>query len=105
VGAALTGLKPIVEFQFSDFILLALDQIVNQAAKIHYMFGGKESVPLVIRTPGGSGTGAAAQHSQSVEALLRHIPGLKGNQTSTSYDAKALHLAAIHDPKSVIFYE
>lgn len=105
VGAALTGLKPIVEFQFSDFILLALDQIVNQAAKIHYMFGRKESVPLVVRAPGGSGKGAAAQHSQSLEALLTHIPGVKIIQPSTPYDAKGLLIAAIDDPNPVIFYE
>ncbi len=105
VGAALTGLRPIVEFQFSDFIVLALDQIVNQAAKIHYMYGGKGSVPLVIRTPGGSGTGAAAQHSQSLEAWLTHIPGIKVIQPSTPYDAKGLLKAAIDDPNPVIFYE
>lgn len=105
VGAALTGLRPIVEFQFSDFIVLALDQIVNQAAKIHYMYGGKGSVPLVIRTPGGSGTGAAAQHSQSLEVWLTHIPGIKVIQPSTPYDAKGLLKAAIDDPNPVIFYE
>src|SRR5699024_10576479 len=97
------GLKPIVEFQFSDFILLALDQIVKQAAKIQYMCGGKESVPLVIRTHGGSGTGAAAQHSQSLEALLTHIPGLKVIQPSTSYDAKVFNMAAIDDEIPDIF--
>lgn len=105
VGAALTGLRPIVDFQFSDFIALALDQIVNQAAKIRYMYGGKGSVPLVIRTPGGSGTGAAAQHSQSLEAWLTHIPGLKVIQPSTAYDAKGLLSAAIEDENPVIFYE
>lgn len=105
VGAALTGLRPIVDFQFSDFIALALDQIVNQAAKIRYMYGGKGHVPLVIRTPGGSGTGAAAQHSQSLEAWLTHIPGLKVIQPSTAYDAKGLLAAAITDPNPVIFYE
>lgn len=105
VGAALTGLRPIVDFQFSDFIALALDQIVNQAAKIRYMYGGKGHVPLVIRTPGGSGTGAAAQHSQSLEAWLTHIPGLKVIQPSTAYDAKGLLAAAIMDPNPVIFYE
>src|SRR5690625_108491 len=105
VGAALTGLRPIVDFQFSDFIALALDQIVNQAAKIRYMYGGKGHVPLVIRTPGGSGTGAAAQHSQSLEAWLTHIPGLKVIQPSTAYDAKGLLAAAIMDPNPLIFYE
>src|SRR5699024_12538268 len=88
-----------------DVILFSFDHIVNQADKIYFMFGRKESVPLVIRTPGGSGTGAAAKHSQSLEALLTHIPGLKVIQPSTSYDAKGLLLAAIDDPNPVIFYE
>lgn len=105
VGAAMTGLKPIVEYQFSDFLVLALDQIVNQAAKIHYMYGGKGNVPLVIRTPGGSGTGAGAQHSQSLEAWLTHIPGLKVIQPATAYDAKGLLISAIDDPNPVIFFE
>lgn len=105
VGAALTGLRPIVEFQFSDFMTLAMDQIVNQAAKIHYMYGGKGNVPLVIRTPGGSGTGAAAQHSQSLEAWLTHVPGLKVIQPATPYDAKGLLIAAIDDPNPVIIFE
>ena len=77
VGAALTGLRPIYEFQFSDFATLAMEQIVNQAAKIRYMLGGAVSVPLVMRFPAGSGTGAAAQHSQSLEAWFGHVPGLK----------------------------
>jgi pyruvate dehydrogenase E1 component beta subunit len=105
VGAALTGKRPVVDIQFSDFIALALDQIVNQAAKIRYMYGGKGQVPLVIRTPSGSGTGAAAQHSQSLEAWLTHIPGLKIVQPSTAYDAKGLLHAAIEDNNPVIFYE
>lgn len=105
VGAALTGLRPVVDIQFSDFLSLALDQIVNQAAKIRYMYGGKAMVPLVIRTPSGSGTGAAAQHSQSLEAWLTHIPGLKVIQPSTAYDAKGLLIAAINDNNPVIFYE
>lgn len=105
VGAALTGMRPIVDMQFSDFLILALDQVVNQAAKIRYMYGGKGKVPLVIRTPSGSGTGAAAQHSQSLEAWLTHIPGLKVVQPSTAYDAKGLFKAAIHDDNPVIFYE
>src|SRR5690625_1889924 len=88
VGSALTGMRPVVDIQFSDFLSLALDQIVNQAAKIRYMFGGKGSVPLVVRTPSGSGTGAAAQHSQSLEAWLTHIPGLKVIQPSSAFDAK-----------------
>lgn len=105
VGAALTGMRPVVDIQFSDFLTLALDQVVNQAAKIRYMYGGKATVPLVIRTPSGSGTGAAAQHSQSLEACLAHIPGLKVVQPSTPYDAKGLLIAAINDPNPVIFYE
>lgn len=105
VGAALTGMRPVVDIQFSDFLTLALDQVVNQAAKIRYMYGGKATVPLVIRTPSGSGTGAAAQHSQSLEACLAHVPGLKVVQPSTPYDAKGLLIAAINDPNPVIFYE
>ena len=78
VGAAMVGSRPIVEIQFSDFTCQAMDQIVNQAAKIHFMLGGAASVPMVLRAPGGSGTGAAAQHSQSLEAWFAHIPGLEG---------------------------
>jgi pyruvate/2-oxoglutarate/acetoin dehydrogenase E1 component len=105
VGSALTGMRPIMELQFSDFITIATDQIVNQAAKIRYMYGGKGKVPMVVRTPAGSGTGAAAQHSQSLEAWMVHIPGLKVVQPSTAYDAKGLLIAAIEDDNPVIFYE
>lgn len=105
IGAALGGLRPIAEFQFFDFVLLAMDQLINQAAKIRYMFGGTVSVPLVVRGPAGSGTGAAAQHSQSLEALFTHIPGLKVVAPSTPADAKGLLLAAIRDPNPVIFVE
>lgn len=105
VGSALTGMRPILDLQFSDFITIAMDQIVNQAAKIRYMYGGKGKVPMVVRTPGGSGTGAAAQHSQSLEAWTAHIPGLKVVQPSTAYDAKGLMKAAIDDDNPVIFYE
>ncbi len=105
VGAALTGMRPILELQFSDFITIAMDQLVNQAAKTRYMFGGKGKVPLVVRTPAGSGTGAAAQHSQSLEAWMAHIPGLKVVQPSTAYDAKGLLKAAMDDDNPVIFYE
>src|SRR5690625_3548906 len=105
VGAALTGMRPIVDIQFSDFLTLALDQVVNQAAKIRYMYGGKGSVPLVIRTPSGSGTGAAAQHSQRLEAWMTHIPGLKVVQPATAYDAKGLMKSAIKDDNPVLFYE
>lgn len=105
VGAAITGMRPIFELQFSDFITIALDQIVNQAAKIHYMYGGNVSIPLVMRTPGGSGTGAAAQHSQSLENWTAHIPGLIVIQPSTAYDAKGLLHSAIANNNPVMFYE
>ena len=93
VGAAMTGLKPISEFQLSDFAALAMEQIVNQAAKMRYMLGGEASVPVVFRMPAGSGTGAAAQHSQRLEAWFGHVPGLKVVQPSTPEDAKGLLLA------------
>ncbi len=105
VGAALTGLRPIFEFQFSDFATLAMEQIVNQAAKVRYMLGGAVSVPVVMRFPAGSGTGAAAQHSQSLEAWFGHVPGLKVVQPSTPADAKGLLLAAIDDPDPVMIFE
>lgn len=105
IGSALTGMRPIMELQFSDFVTIAMDQLVNQAAKLRYMYGGKASVPLVVRAPGGSGTGAAAQHSQSLEAWLAHVPGLKVVQPSTAYDAKGLLYAAVKDNNPVIFYE
>ncbi|MFZ9449582.1 MAG: alpha-ketoacid dehydrogenase subunit beta [Alphaproteobacteria bacterium] len=105
VGAAITGMRPVLEFQFSDFVTLAMEQIVNQAAKIRFMFGGKASVPMVVRMPAGSGTGAAAQHSQSLEAWFAHVPGLKVVQPSTPYDAKGLLLAAIDDPNPVLIFE
>jgi len=105
VGAALTGMRPVLEIQFSDFITLAMEQIVNQAAKIRFMFGGKASVPMVVRLPGGSGTGAAAQHSQSLEAWFAHVPGLKVVQPSTPHDAKGLLLSAIDDPNPVLIFE
>lgn len=105
VGSAITGMRPIVEIQFSDFLLVMLDQLVNQAAKMRYMFGGKGKVPMVLRTPNGSGLGLAAQHSQSLEAWLAHIPGLKVVQPSTPYDAKGLLKAAMDDDNAVIFFE
>ncbi|MBA7508271.1 2-oxoisovalerate dehydrogenase subunit beta [subsurface metagenome] len=104
-GSAVTGMRPIAEIMFSDFITIAMDQIVNQAAKIRYMFGGKAKVPLVIRTAGGGGTGAAAQHSQSLEALVTHIPGLKVVMPSCPYDAKGLLISSINDDNPVIFIE
>jgi pyruvate dehydrogenase E1 component beta subunit len=105
VGAALTGLKPIYEFQFSDFAMLAMEQIVNQAAKLRYMLGGEASVPVVFRLPSGSGTGAAAQHSQSIEAWFGHVPGLKVLQPATPEDAKGMLLAALADPDPVMIFE
>ena len=104
-GAALTGMRPIVEIQFSDFLTISMDQLANQAAKIRYMFGGHAQVPMVVRAPGGSGTGAAAQHSQSIEAWFCHVPGLKVVIPSTPYDAKGLLKSAIRDNNPVIFLE
>ena len=104
-GAAATGLRTIMEIMFSDFITIAMDVIVNQAAKMRYMFGGKAQVPMVVRCPGGSGTGAAAQHSQSLEAWMCHIPGVKVVAPSTPADAKGLLKAAIRDNNPVIFIE
>lgn len=105
VGAAVAGARPVYEFQFSDFATLAMEQIVNQAAKMRYMLGGKASVPVVFRMPCGSGTGAAAQHSQSLEAWFGHVPGLKVLQPSTPEDAKGMLLAAIEDPDPVLIFE
>jgi pyruvate dehydrogenase E1 component beta subunit len=105
VGAALAGMRPIVEIQFSDFTNQAMDQIVNQAAKIHFMLGGAATVPMVLRAPTGSGTGAAAQHSQSLEAWFAHVPGLKVVMPATAADAKGLLLSAIDDPNPVIVLE
>lgn len=105
IGAALTGMRPVAEFQFSDFMAIGLDQIVNQAAKIRFMFGGKAEVPVVFRAPLGSGTGAAAQHSQSLEAWFAHVPGLKVVLPSTPADVKGLLISAIRDPNPVIFLE
>jgi acetoin:2,6-dichlorophenolindophenol oxidoreductase subunit beta len=104
-GAAVTGSRPIAEIQFSDFIAIGMDQLGNQAAKMRYMFGGQAQVPMVIRAPAGSGTGAAAQHSQSQEALYCHFPGLKVVIPSTPYDAKGLLKAAIRDNNPVVFLE
>lgn len=105
IGASLLGMRPVAEIMFMDFAMLSLDQLGNQAAKMRYMFGGKASVPIVVRMPGGSGTGAAAQHSQSLESLLMHIPGLKVVMPSTPYDAKGLLLTAIRDLNPVCFVE
>lgn len=104
IGAALTGLRPIVEFQYMDFMFCAMDQIANQAAKIRLMCGGKTSVPIVIRGPQGA-TGRGAQHSQSLDAYFMHTPGLKVVIPSTPYDAKGLLISAIRDPDPVVFLE
>lgn len=105
VGAALTGMRPVGEIQFMDFVTLSMEQLVLQAAKVRFMFGGKASVPMVLRMPGGSGTGAAAQHSESLENWFVHVPGLKVVMPSTPYNAKGLLLAAIDDNNPVIFVE
>lgn len=105
VGAAITGMRPIVEILFSDFTMLVLDQLVNQAAKYKFMTGGAINVPLVLRTQGGVGNGLAAQHSQSLEAIFYHIPGLKVVMPSTPYDAKGLLKTAIRENDPVIFLE
>lgn len=105
IGAAMVGMRPVVEIMFSDFIGVCFDELINQAPKLRTMFGGKVSVPLVMRTAAGSGTGAAAQHSQSLEALLCHIPGLKVIIPSTPYDAKGLLKTAIRDDNPVMFLE
>lgn len=105
VGSAATGLRPIAELMFIDFLTVGMDQLVNQAAKMRYMFGGNISVPMVVRLPGGGGVSAAAQHSQSLEAWLTHVPGLKVVYPSTPQDALGLMLAAIDDEDPVMFVE
>lgn len=105
VGAAATGLRPICEIMFMDFVTLAMDGLVNQAAKMRYMFGGESQIPMVIRLPAGSGTGGAAQHCQSLEAWLCHVPGLKVVTPSTPEQAKGLIKAAIRDNNPVCFIE
>jgi pyruvate/2-oxoglutarate/acetoin dehydrogenase E1 component len=104
-GAALTGMHPVGEIQFMDFVTLSMEQLALQAAKVRFMFGGKASVPMVLRMPAGSGTGAAAQHSESLENLLVHIPGLKVVMPSNAYDAKGLLLSSIYDGNPVMFVE
>jgi pyruvate dehydrogenase E1 component beta subunit len=105
VGAAMTGLRPVAEIMYVDFITTAMDQVVNQAAKLRYMSGGQVTMPLVIRTQGGGGTAEAAQHSQSLEAWFVHVPGLKVVMPATPYDAKGLLKAAIRDDSPVVFLE
>ncbi|MDR5709228.1 MAG: alpha-ketoacid dehydrogenase subunit beta [Armatimonadota bacterium] len=105
VGAAMTGMRPVVDIMFGDFLTLAMDQIANQAAKVHYMSGGKIKVPLVVRTTLGATRRSAAQHSQSLHAWFSHIPGLKVALPSTPYDAKGLLKTAIRDDNPVLFFE
>jgi pyruvate dehydrogenase E1 component beta subunit len=105
IGAAQAGLRPVVEIMFIDFLTLALDQLVNQAAKAHFMSGGQLSVPLVLRTQGGAGERAGAQHSQSLEAWVAHVPGLKVAMPSSAADAAGLLASAIADPNPVVFVE
>src|SRR6516165_9410822 len=105
VGAAMTGMRPVVDIMFDDFIGLTMDQMVNQAAKVHYMSGGKWRVPMVLRTTLGATSRSAAQHSQSLHAWFCHIPGLKVVLPSTPYDAKGLLKAAIRDENPVLFFE
>ena len=104
-GAAITGYRPIAELMFVDFTTLAMDQIVNQAAKIRYMTGDNLRCPLVIRTQGGAGRGVAAQHSQSLEAWFYHVPGLKVVMPSTPYDVKGLLKTSVRDDNVVVFIE
>ncbi|MEE8390999.1 MAG: alpha-ketoacid dehydrogenase subunit beta [Anaerolineae bacterium] len=104
-GAALIGMRPIAEIMFMDFTTLASEQLVNQAAKLRFMFGGNAMVPMVLRTPAGSGTGAASHHSQSLENWFVHVPGLKVVMPSTPYDVKGLLIASIRDDNPVVFVE
>jgi pyruvate dehydrogenase E1 component beta subunit len=105
VGAAMTGMRPVVDIMFGDFMTIIMDQIANQAAKIHYMSGGKLKVPMVVRTNLGASRRSAAQHSQSLHVWLSHIPGLKVILPSTPYDAKGLMKTAIRDDNPVVFFE
>jgi len=105
VGAAMTGLRPVVDIMFGDFITLTMDQMVNQAAKVHYMSGGAWKVPMVMRTTLGATRRSAAQHSQSLHAWFSHVPGLKVALPSTPYDAKGLLKTAIRDENPVVFFE
>jgi pyruvate dehydrogenase E1 component beta subunit len=105
IGAAQSGLRPVVEIMFVDFLTLALDQLVNHAAKAHFMSGGQLHVPLVLRTQGGAGQRGGAQHSQSLEAWLTHVPGLKVVMPSTAADGAGLFASALGDPNPVVFVE
>lgn len=103
IGSAVAGLRPVVDVMFMDFMLVAMDQIANQAAKLKYMFGGKTSLPLTITTNAGAGLSAAAQHSQSLEAMLCHVPGLKVVMPSNAHDVKGLLIASIREDNPVVF--
>ena len=105
VGAALIGMRPIAEIMFMDFTTLASEQLVNQAAKLRFMFGGQSTVPMVLRTPAGSGTGAAEHHSQSFENWFVHVPGLKVVMPTSPYDVKGLLVSSIRDDNPVVFIE
>lgn len=105
IGAAATGMRPVAELMFMDFVTVAMDQLVNQAAKMRYMFGGKITIPMVLRMPAGAGIQAAAQHSQSLEAWFTHVPGLKVVYPSTPKDALGLMISAIRDDNPVVFVE
>ena len=104
-GAALMGMRPVMEIMFMDFLTISMNQLVNASAKMRFMFGGKCSIPMVIRAPAGSGTGAAAQHSQSLEAWFVNVPGIKVVAPATPYDAKGLLVSAIRDNNPVLFME
>ena len=105
VGSAAAGLRPVIEIMFMDFMGVCMDQIVNQMAKMKYMFGGKATLPIVVRTHSGAGRSMAAQHSQSLEAWFCHVPGLKVVMPTTPYDAKGLLISSIRDDNPVIFIE
>lgn len=105
VGAAMTGLRPVAEIMYNDFLTIAMDQVANQAAKLRYMSGGQATIPVVFRTQEGAGRSSAAQHAQSLEAWVAHIPGLKVALPSTPYDAKGLLKTAVRDDTPVVFFE
>ena len=105
IGAAVAGLRPVVDLMFMDFVMVAMDQIANQAAKLKYMFGGKATLPLTITTAAGAGLSAAAQHSQSLEAMLCHVPGLKVVMPATPYDIKGLLVSCIRDDNPTVFVQ
>lgn len=105
IGSSMMGLRPIAEIMYIDFLPLTLDQLINQASQMHYIWGGQVTIPMVLRTQGGAGAGAGAQHSKSLEAMVAHIPGLKVVMPVTPADAKGLLKAAVRDPNPVIFIE